>query len=117
MSLMVGSMFFSSCYYDTVQELYPASGATCDTSNVSYITDVKPVLDANCLGCHSNSLPSGSISLEGYSNVQGVANSGLLYKVINHAPGIPAMPQGQPQLPSCQILKIKAWIDAGAAQN
>ena len=94
----------------------PDSGG-CNTDNVTYSGYVYPVIQSYCLGCHSGGAPVGGIRLDSYAAVQGAAQSGQLYGVINHGSGYPAMPQNAAKLSDCRISKIKAWIDAGAPNN
>lgn len=106
-----------SCTYDKEDELYGANGA-CDTKNVSYSITVNGLLSAyGCFGCHSGPSPEGNVNLQGYANVKAVASSGRLYGAISHAPGFQPMPQGGNKMSSCDLNKIKAWIDAGAPNN
>jgi hypothetical protein len=91
----------------------------CDTTGMSYQTDIVPILSANCYACHGeNSNTSGmGIILEGYGNIQPKAVSGTLIGVITHASGFPAMPKDAGKLSDCNIAKIRAWVDAGAQDN
>lgn len=89
----------------------------CDTDSVSYAQQLVPVLNTYCLGCHSGTVISGGVNLDGYNNVVAFANSGQLYGAISHAAGYKPMPQGQPKLDSCTIAQFKSWIDAGAPNN
>ncbi len=115
--LFVFSIVLSSCYRDVEELLYPSNG-NCDVANVTYSATVVPILQSNgCLGCHSGGAPSGNISLDGYNNVSAVAQSGKLFGVINHSPGFSPMPQGGNKMSTCNINKIKAWIDAGIPNN
>ena len=107
----------TGCYYDVEEDLYPPAG-NCDTANNSFASTVSSILQSNgCTGCHSGGAPSGNISLEGYNNVKTVALSGRLYGAISHAAGFTPMPQGGNKMSTCNINKIKAWIDAGAPNN
>ena len=111
------SIIFYGCYYDTEEQLYPATGP-CETTGVTYNSTIVSLLQANgCLGCHSGGAPSGNISLEGYNNVRIVALNGKLYGVVSHSAGFSPMPQGGNKMSSCNINKIKAWVDAGANNN
>ncbi len=38
---------------------------------VTYTTDMKPLIDASCLACHSGSSPAGSYDLSTYSGILG----------------------------------------------
>ncbi len=113
--------FISGCYYDNEEYLYPET-ANCVTDNMSFASDVWPVINASCTGCHSGASPSGNIALENYADVAAAAaiqagNYGSLYGVISHASGNSPMPKGSNKLSDCNIAKIKAWIDQGVADN
>lgn len=89
----------------------------CDTVNMKYSVNVKPILEANCYSCHGNGLSQNGVSLDTYSKVKQQADNSNLLGVINHANGYPPMPQGKPKLSACDINKIKSWIDRGALDN
>jgi Planctomycete cytochrome C len=94
----------------------PDFGA-CDSLNVSFSQTLNPILNTYCVGCHSGPAASGGVSLDAYSGVKTVAQSGKLYGVISWETGFPQMPQGGNQLDACTIAKFKSWIDAGAPEN
>jgi len=85
----------------------------CDTSNVKFTNIVEPIINTHCLGCHSDSNPLGSLSLEGYDKVVSIANDGRLIGTITHEPGYPAMPKNGMKLNECKILLIETWINNG----
>lgn len=88
----------------------------CDTMNMSYSADIRPILDLRCAGCHNASSPQGGISLVTHAQVAGMASNGKLYAAINHTGPYP-MPKGQSKLDACTIAKFKNWIDDGAPNN
>lgn len=111
----------SGCYYDNEEELYPAS-AECVTENMSYASDIWPVIDSRCVGCHGGASPAGDIPLENYDDVAasaaiGEGNYGSLYGAISYASGNSPMPKGSDKLSDCTISKFKAWIDQGSQNN
>lgn len=115
--LVLLSLLFTACYRDVEEVLYPGGG-NCDTANVRYASTVVPLLQANgCTGCHGGGAPSGNVSLDQYNGVRTVALNGRLYGTISHSPGFSPMPKGGSKMNSCDIAKIKAWIDAGAPNN
>lgn len=106
----------AGCYYDKEDVLYPAGN--CDTSNSTYSAMVQPALQTyGCTGCHSGAAPSGNLLLATYADVKTVAQNGKLYGSITHSSGYVAMPQGGNKMSSCDINRIKAWIDSGALNN
>lgn len=91
---------------------------SCNTTNMSYAGNIAPVLNANCVGCHSGVAPSGGITLNTYEGVRSVALSGKLIGAITWSPGFSPMPKGASQkLPDCTIQKINAWVNDGAPNN
>ncbi len=121
--LMLGmiSISLSGCYYDNVEELYPAAPA-CDTTNVTFSGTVKPIIDDYCVTCHSGQAPSGNVRLETYVDISAAGaippgTYGSLYGTITHAENNSPMPKGGGKLSGCSIAQIKTWIDNGMPDN
>ncbi len=107
----------SACYYDKADIVYPPATA-CDTIAVKYASTVVPILSRSCNACHAGTAASGGgIKLDSYSSVLLQVTKGRLIGSISHLSGFSAMPQGNAKLPSCEILKISAWVTAGAPNN
>lgn len=113
--LILGMVVFSSCYYDVAETLYPA--ATCSTTNMSYVTDINPILQQNCFSCHSASVNNGNVTLEGYNQLIPYVNNGHLVGTIKHQSGFSPMPQNSSPLSDCEIAKIEQWVIQGAQNN
>ena len=114
LSLLIATAI-TGCYYDNEEELYNCS---VDAASVKYSTTVSSILTSyGCIGCHTGSVPSGNVNLGSHASVKSVAASGRLYGAINHQPGFVPMPHGGGKMNGCDILKVKAWIDAGAPNN
>ncbi len=95
----------------------PGAGG-CDTENISYAANIRPILENNCLGCHRGANPVGGFSLETYADVAAKVNSGQFYGAVAWEQGFVRMPFGaSAPLPECDLAVIKAWIDAGAPNN
>jgi len=94
-----------------------ASGTACITTNMSYSKDIAPILQASCTGCHSGTKPQGSIDLTTYANVSPYALNGKLYGSVAHLAAYIAMPSASVSISSCEISKIKSWIDSGSKNN
>ncbi len=105
----------TGCAYDNAEELFPAP--VCNTSAVTYQGTIAPILQANCLSCHSSAIAESGIVLEDVHEVQHLAEHGTLLGVVTHSPGFPAMPKDAPQLSACDIAAIRAWVEAGAPDN
>jgi len=106
---------FTSCYYDVAEELYPPTN--CNTGNMSYATNITPILQTNCYVCHSEAANNGNVTLEGYANVMQYVNSGQLLGAIKHQSGFSPMPQNTTPLSTCDINKIEQWMVQGAKNN
>lgn len=110
-------ILLNSCYYDNFKELNPASALPnsttgCDTINaISYSSQIVPILNNACIGCHSSS--GSAHDMTNWSSVNADASSGNLYNDVNTG----SMPQGGQKLSDCDIAKIKKWVDAGAPNN
>lgn len=105
------------CYYDSVEELYPISYGSCDTSITTYSGFVEPFINANCIGCHSTAVSSGGVTLEGHANAQAKALDGSLLGSLGHQAGYSAMPPSGIKIDNCTYTKINAWVTAGAPNN
>jgi hypothetical protein len=114
---LTGSLFISSCYYDKEQLLY-GTGVCNDTiTTATYSQHVVPILQQYCYSCHSGSFPSGNVIMGTYAADKSLAQNGSLYGSINHTSGYVPMPQGGARLGSCQIARIKKWVDSGSLNN
>lgn len=109
------SAIAAGCYTDNEEELY---GCKFDAVAVKYSTTVSNILAAyGCIGCHSGAAPAAGFNLTTYAGVKAAVDAGRLYGAINRSPGFNPMPQGGGRMAECDIKRIKAWIDAGAANN
>ncbi|HTL10746.1 MAG TPA: hypothetical protein VL307_20880 [Chitinophagaceae bacterium] len=81
--------------------------------NLSYNTDIAPIIAANCFDCHSTGSNSSGILLDNYDALKFYAQNGFLYGTISHASGYRPMPDGGSKLNNCTIATIKKWIDNG----
>jgi mono/diheme cytochrome c family protein len=106
------------CYYDNEEELYPEV-SSCDTAAVSYSTKLLPIIEDQCIGCHSAAAyqaAGGGYNLEGYTNVKASVDDNTFLPAINHSGNFP-MPKGGNKLDNCTIAQFEAWINAGAPNN
>lgn len=113
------TLAFSACYFDNKQDLYPGQ-TTCDTVNVGFAKNIKPLIDAQCVGCHNTGSPTAGISLSTHAEIEKYAKSGQLYGVLAQiAPFTQAqfMPPNGPKWNNCNLAKLKSWIDKGAPNN
>ena len=113
----LASITISSCYYDKLEELNPASTTNpcATTSPATYSGSIKLIFDLNCTSCHSSSNASGNVKLSTIEEIKPYAASGLLLNVIERQSGYQAMPPSSVLAP-CQVDKIKTWIQTGTPQ-
>ncbi|MCF8256031.1 MAG: hypothetical protein K9J06_00640 [Flavobacteriales bacterium] len=99
----------SSCYFDVEDELY----GNCDTTAVSFATDIWPAIETTCLtGCHAPGGSGNGIYTDHASVLAKVTNGSLMARVVEQA-NMP--PNGG--LTDCQRQKFEAWILNGAPDN
>jgi hypothetical protein len=91
-------------------------GGTCDTLTTTFSGTVFPIMQVNCVGCHSGSSPGGGIDLTTYGNIYTQVTNGNLKGSLNNYPGLPQMPLGG-QLSDCDKQQINFWINDGAPNN
>lgn len=77
---------------------------------VTYTTDVAPIIDGNCVGCHSGATPSGDLLLTNYAEVRASAETDTLALRMNDAT-MPMPPTGL--LMEADRTKVQEWIDGG----
>jgi Planctomycete cytochrome C len=93
------------------------TNSSCDSTSVSYLTNVEPIINNSCKGCHSGSNPGGGITLNSYATVAAQANNGKLLGSIIHAAGYAPMPKNSASLSTCEIGIIRNWILEGTLNN
>jgi mono/diheme cytochrome c family protein len=117
---VLGLVVMTGCYYDKADLVYPADTTPCDTTAVKYSTDVVSILSANCYVCHAAAVAAsvgGGIILDNYTGASAQAKNGQLVKAIEHKPGASAMPKNAAQLSSCDIARIRTWVNNGYPNN
>jgi mono/diheme cytochrome c family protein len=87
----------------------------CDSSKYAFTTNVLPIIDLNCKGCHSGASPGGNITLSNYASISIVAKNGQLVNSIK-GNGITRMPLTG-SLSTCDIAVIENWVKAGSLNN
>lgn len=86
---------------------------------INYDTNVKTIIDSNCIFCHSDPPVNGApIPLVTYDNVKNAVNNSNLIGRISSQVGEPgAMPVGGPRLPQNLIDIIAQWQADGLLEN
>lgn len=113
---LVLSVSFTSCYYDNEEYLYPGR-EFCDTTNLSYKSDIAPIFTLKCNACHGGASPQAGLKTDNHSDLLLIINDGRLEGAINHQSGFQPMPQNGPKMSQCELDKIGQWINNGAPNN
>jgi len=92
--------------------------ATPIPETVTYVADVKPIIDNNCIICHSNPPQNGApMPLVTYENVKNaVENRNLIGRISSNDPAF-LMPFGGPRLPQDLIDIIIQWNEGGLIEE
>mgnify|MGYP000191580367 CR=1 FL=1 len=103
---LIGSVFLVSCQMRNVS---PNTSAH-STSEITYESTVKYIIDNNCLGCHSGRKPSAGLKLDSYDKVKNQIVNGDLLKRINSKQN--PMPK-RGLMSKNQRLAIEEWARKG----
>lgn len=112
---MVGLLSLTNCYYDNEEYLYGEE--QCSTDSVTFSGTILPIIQNNCISCHSDAVNSGGITLETFAQVRMQASNGNLLGVVTHSSGFSPMPKNSPKLSDCNIEAIRKWIESGTVNN
>jgi hypothetical protein len=88
----------------------------CDTANVTFSNTVRPILETNCVGCHSGAGATAGVDVSTYQGLKRVVDAGRFPNVLTASSGAPQMPPGS-RLSPCDIAKIQAWVRKGARND
>lgn len=108
----------SACKSDNEQDLY--SVPDCDSTAMSFESDILPIVNEHCSSCHGGLTPTAGLLLETYDQIKTSANnstySGMINRIEREKNDPLLMPMGY-KLPQCQIDQIKAWVNQGSLNN
>ncbi len=94
-------------------------------AEVDFARDVRPILEANCFGCHGAKKQTADFRLddrarairggsEGPAIVPGHSDQSALIRRVAGSGPEKAMPPKGPRLTTDQVATLRAWVDAGA---
>lgn len=110
--LFIATISQTACFYDNEQDLYGA--VACDTAAISYATDIRPILDANCISCHAPGGEQEISPLLTYDDIKRYTDGNNLTDRIN---GNSSLMPPTGKMAVCNIAIIEAWINQGALDN
>src|SRR3954471_23996325 len=98
-------------------------------TNVSYYQQIRPILQANCQGCHQPAKSKGGYVMtdfkrllsggesEGVAIAPGHPDKSAILKMITPQDGEVRMPKGKTPLNEIEIALLTAWIQQGATDD
>jgi hypothetical protein len=104
-------IFSVSCTYKSEEQLL--EGKICDTLNLTYSKDIKPIFENNCYVCHGRDIQSGGFNIEDIQEINIRMDNMVLINAINRVPDFPQMPKNRDKLSDCLIKKIIVWNREG----
>jgi len=84
---------------------------------VSFSTDLFPIVNKHCTGCHTGTPPRGGFALTNYDEISFAVLNGTFLQCISHEDGFSAMPKDGAKLLQCDIDKFELWALDGAPDN
>ena len=106
---ILSMVLFLSCTNNSPDDLIEV------TINVKYNSEIKNIIEANCLNCHSNPPTNGApMQLTSYEAVKiAVQNRGLIDRISREQGSGGMMPLGGTRLPQSSIDQIIEWQTNG----
>lgn len=116
---LLALFLFGSCTEASEDDLSGGGGGQQLPDPVTYQAHVKPIIDNNCLGCHSDPPVNGAPnSLTEYADVwDAVANEGLIGRISLNPGQNGFMPLGGSKLSQFEIDTIIEWENDGFQIN
>lgn len=108
--LFVITFSLASCLTNVDEEIQLDPGVEDPCADITFTMNVKPIIDNNCVGCHSTTGSASFLNLESYETV--TANAARVKSEVVSRD----MPIGG-SLTNEEIQAISCWVDAGAPNN
>jgi uncharacterized membrane protein len=109
-----------SCTNETEGDLMDSEtqNITDEQRPITYLGNIKAIIDSNCLGCHSSPPVNGApFSLTTYNQVKNIAQSGSLLGTISRQTGESGAMPPAGRIPQTSIDLISQWIDEGLLEE
>lgn len=107
-------LIFISCEWTDEDSLFPNTNTDCDTAEMSYRENIKPIISEHCAACHgpNSAPPLNTMALLSLDDVKIIAEDGSFLDAVSWNEGVEPMPYAY-KLDDCEIMKIQAWIEQG----
>lgn len=92
-------------------------GAPCDSTASSFASDIFPLLQNYCIGCHNVTRADGNVDIDSYDKIIPYVENGQLVGTMAHEPLFIKMPPGGSKVSDCRIAQVQKWINEGAQDN
>lgn len=103
-----------ACEDDDKEIVIEQSATLCDSLDVLYTNDIKPLLkEAGCSGVYCHGGGAGGYTMSDYATTKASAEDSKFLKAIRHETGASPMPKGQAKLSDGDIQIIECWIQNG----
>ncbi len=117
-------MLIVSCVHKPEVTIVPIkTKPLCDSTEVGYSQDIKPIFSSNCYTCHSTAATAnGGLDLEDTTSLRKYLQYGFrgdnifgskLYHCLLHSSSAQQMPPGY-IIDTCSLHKIHYWLSIGA---
>lgn len=116
--LIFGSFIIFNCTNASHDDLHDHEEENPDpTANVTYVDDIKSIIDSRCTSCHGTTPTNGAPPGSSFTTYTQVKNN--VVKIINRINGTPSImpPTGNSPLTQTQIDLIEKWKDDGLLEN
>ncbi len=111
--LCVALLFVISCGVRKTAHVATTQPTAPTLSALHFSTDILPIVETHCKGCHTGASPTSRVSLDSYTNFKAKGNS-IMYR-INLSPFADKfMPANGKKLDPNTIAMIQAWINQGS---
>jgi hypothetical protein len=108
------ALLFAACKTtkstDKKDAVVTSPAVDCSAMPVTYLTDIKPILEQHCNRCHGR---AGGYNFSIMADITRAVKKGELLGTIKWQHGFPKMPISAPQLDAATISKVECWINNG----
>jgi len=109
--------------------LFPFTQSRGAETKVSYYREIRPILQANCQGCHQAAKAKGGYAMTEFKRLlagaiaralrlsRNHADKSAILKMITPQDGEIRMPKGKTPLADMEVALLKTWIEQGAQDD